>query len=61
MEGPQQLLFSILQRSFPEFLSYLNAWIVARELDMTIERMHSRWFKETAWIKRLADQRAGMR
>jgi polar amino acid transport system substrate-binding protein len=42
----------------PEFLAYLNAWIVARKLDMTIDRAHSYWFEGIDWIKRLKGRQA---
>jgi polar amino acid transport system substrate-binding protein len=39
----------------PDFLAFLNAWIVAREADTWLPTTASYWFKSLAWQERLAN------
>jgi polar amino acid transport system substrate-binding protein len=39
----------------PDFLAYLNAWIVAREADTWLPTTTSYWFKSLRWRERLGD------
>ncbi len=38
----------------PDFLAYLNAWIVAREADTWLETRRAYWFRSLRWRERLA-------
>ncbi len=37
----------------PEFLAYLNAWIVSRTMDDFLAKTRSYWFEGTQWLPRL--------
>jgi polar amino acid transport system substrate-binding protein len=39
----------------PDFLTFLNAWIVAREADTWLPTTTSYWFKSLRWRERLGD------
>lgn len=39
----------------PEFVIYLNAWIVAHESDTWLPTTHDYWFKSLRWRDRLSD------
>jgi polar amino acid transport system substrate-binding protein len=41
----------------PDFLAFLNAWIVARESDTWLPTTASYWFKSLRWRERLGDAR----
>ncbi len=40
----------------PEFLAYLNAWIVARRMDEFLPKTKAYWFKSTDWLPRLTEK-----
>lgn len=42
-------------RGDPEFVIYLNAWIVARESDTWLPTTHEYWFKSLRWRERLSN------
>jgi polar amino acid transport system substrate-binding protein len=33
----------------PDFLAFLNAWIVAREADTWLPTLHRHWFRTLEW------------
>jgi polar amino acid transport system substrate-binding protein len=39
----------------PDFLAFLNAWIVAREADTWLPTTTNYWFKSLGWRGRTAD------
>lgn len=44
-----------MRQGDPGFVTYLNAWIVAREADTWLPTTHEYWFKSLRWRARLSD------
>ena len=51
---PTQTGFAV-GRGDPEFVIFLNAWIIARESDTWLPTTHEYWFKSLRWRERLSN------